>query len=67
LLETGSAVELVDLHCSVEVAGLADFPHFVEAVELVGLAVVVERLHPELVERNWSLQLLQKKYEGILD
>jgi hypothetical protein len=34
------------------VAGLADFPCFVEVAESVGLAVVVENLHLELVEQN---------------
>jgi hypothetical protein len=51
-LDTGSVVELVDLHCSVEAAGLADSQCFVEVAALVGLAVVVEHLHLELVEQN---------------
>jgi hypothetical protein len=60
-LDTGSAVELVGLHCFaeaagladsqcfVEVAGLADSQCFVEVAGLVGLAVAVERL---LAEQN---------------
>jgi hypothetical protein len=39
----------------------------VEEAGSVGLAVVVEFLHLEVVEQNWSLQPLQKMYEGILD
>jgi hypothetical protein len=52
MLDTGSVVELIDLHCFVEAARLADFPRFAEAVGLVDLAVVVEHLHLELVEQN---------------
>jgi hypothetical protein len=33
----------------------------------VGFAVVVEFPYLEVVEQNWSLQPLQKIYEGILD
>jgi hypothetical protein len=54
-LDTGSAVELVGLHCFVEVAGLADSQCFVEEAGLVGFAVVVEHL---LAEQNWFLQPL---------
>jgi hypothetical protein len=61
------AVELVDLHCFVEVAGLADSQCFVEEAGSVGFAVVVELLYLEVVEQNWSLQPLQKMYKGILD
>jgi hypothetical protein len=39
----------------------------VEEAGSVGLAVVVELPYLEVVEQNWSLQLLQKIYEGILD
>jgi hypothetical protein len=63
----GLAVELVDLHCFVEAAGLADSQRFVEEAGSVGLAVVVELPYLEVVEQNWSLQPLQKMYEGILD
>jgi hypothetical protein len=68
LPDTGSVVELVDLHCFVEAAesvdsprfaeavGLVDSQRFVEAAGLVGLAVAVERLYLELVEQNWFLQ-----------
>jgi hypothetical protein len=48
----GLAVELVDLHFLVEVAGLAIS------------AMVVELL---LVEQNWFPRLLQNMREGILD
>jgi hypothetical protein len=63
----GSIVELVDLHCSVKAAGSVDSPCFAEAVELAGLAMAVEHLHPELAEQNWSLQPPQKMCEGMLD
>jgi hypothetical protein len=74
--DTGSAVELVDLDCFVEVAGPADPPcpveevasadsqHFVEEAGWVGSAVAVELL---LVEQNWFLRLLQNMREGIHD
>jgi hypothetical protein len=48
----GSVVELVDLHCFVEAAGLADSQCFVEVAGLVSLAVAVERLRLELAEQN---------------
>jgi hypothetical protein len=67
LPDTGSVVGLVDLHCFVEAAGSVDFPRFAEVVGLVGLAVVVEYLHLELVEQYWFLQPPQKMLEGILD
>jgi hypothetical protein len=50
--DKGLVVELVDLHCFVEAAGLAGSQCFVEVAGLVGLAVVVEHLHLELVEQN---------------
>jgi hypothetical protein len=52
LPDTGSVVELVDLHYRAKAAGLVDFPCSAEAVGLVDLAVVVEHLHFELVEQN---------------
>jgi hypothetical protein len=67
LPDTDSVVELVDLHYFVEAAGWADSPCFAEAVGLVGLAMAVEHLHPELAEQNWSLQPLQKMCEGVLN
>jgi hypothetical protein len=60
--------QLGDLHYFVEAAGPVDFPYsaeavelvdsqcFVEAAGLVGLVVVVECWHLELVEQNWFLQ-----------
>jgi hypothetical protein len=63
----GSAVELVSLRCFVEVAGLTDSQCFVEEAGSVGFAVVVELPYLEVVEQNWSLQPLQKMYEGTLD
>jgi hypothetical protein len=48
----GSVVELVDPHCSVKAAESVDSPRFAEAVGLVGLAMAVEHLHPELAEQN---------------
>jgi hypothetical protein len=65
--DTGSAVELVDLYCFVEAAGLADSPCFVEEVVSAdsqrfveeagsaGSAVAIELL---LFEQNWFLRLL---------
>jgi hypothetical protein len=50
--DTSSVVELVDLHCFVEAAGLADSQCFMEVAGSVGLAVVVEHLHLELAEQN---------------
>jgi hypothetical protein len=52
LPDTGSVVELVDLHCFAEAAGPVDSRRFVEVAGLVGLAVAVEHLHPELAEQN---------------
>jgi hypothetical protein len=40
----GSAVELVDLYCLVEVAGLADPPHLVEEVALADSQRCVEKV-----------------------
>jgi hypothetical protein len=67
LPDTDSVVELVDLHCFVEVAGPDDSQRFVEEAGSVGFAVVVELLYLEVVEQNWSLQPLQKMYKEILD
>jgi hypothetical protein len=58
LPDTDSVAEPVDLHCFVEVAGLADSQCFVEEAGSVGFAVVVELLYLEVVEQNWSLQPL---------
>jgi hypothetical protein len=52
LPDTGSVVELVDLHCFVEVAGLADSQRFVEEAGSVGFAAVVELPYLEVVEQN---------------
>jgi hypothetical protein len=72
----GSAVELVDLYCLVEVAGLADPPRcveeagsagsqrFAEEAGSAGSAVAVEL---PLVEQSWFLRPLQNVREGILD
>jgi hypothetical protein len=72
----GSVVELVDLCCLVEVAGLADSQHcaeeagsagsqrFVEEAGSAGSTVAVELL---LVEQNWFLRSLYNIREGILD
>jgi hypothetical protein len=51
LPDTGSVVELGNLHCFVEAAGPVDSQRFVEVVGLAGLAVAVEHLHPEPVEQ----------------
>jgi hypothetical protein len=72
----GWAVELVDLWCLVEVAGLADPPRFVEEdaladsqcrVEEAGLAGSAMAVGLLLVEQNWFPRLLQNTCEGILD
>jgi hypothetical protein len=71
LPDTGSVVELGDLHCfveaagpvdfpcSAEVVGLVDFPCSAEAVGFIDFVVAVEHLHFELVEQYKSLQLPQ--------
>jgi hypothetical protein len=75
----GVAAEPVDLYCFVEVARLAyssclveedgpvDSQWFVEEAGSAGFAVLVELRYLEAVEQNWSLQLLLKMYNGILD
>jgi hypothetical protein len=46
------AVELVDLHCFVEVARLADSQYFVEEARSVGFAAVVELPYLEWLSRT---------------
>jgi uncharacterized membrane protein len=72
----GSAVELVDLQCLAEVAGLAvppqlaeevalyDFQRFAEEAVWAGFVMVVEFL---LVEQSWTLQSPHNIPKGILD
>jgi hypothetical protein len=58
---------LANSPCFVEEVGSADSQCFVEEAGSAGFAVVVELLHLEVVEQNWSLQPLLKTYKGILD